>query len=55
MLSAIEKGVSRVVHLLGWLAAILLVAIMTLTFVDVIGRNFFGRSVLGTVEPTFPK
>ena len=50
MLRAIEKGASRAVLLLGWLAAALLVAIMALTFVDVIGRNFFGRSVLGTVE-----
>lgn len=50
MFSALEKGVSRVVYLLGWLAAALLLAIMALTFVDVIGRNFFGRSVLGTVE-----
>ena len=50
MLSVIGKGVRRVVLLLGWLAAAILVAIMTMTFVDVIGRNFFGRSVLGTVE-----
>jgi TRAP-type C4-dicarboxylate transport system permease small subunit len=27
-----------------------LVAIMTMTFVDVIGRNFLGRSLIGTVE-----
>jgi len=50
MLRLIEKLVRRVVILLGWLAAALLVAIMALTFVDVIGRNLFGRSVLGTVE-----
>jgi TRAP-type C4-dicarboxylate transport system permease small subunit len=50
MLRMIEKLVRRAVILLGWLAALLLVAIMALTFVDVIGRNFFGRSVLGTVE-----
>ena len=50
MLGTIEKVVRRVVILLGWLAALLLLAIMALTFVDVIGRNFFGRSMLGTVE-----
>lgn len=36
--------------LLAWFAAAILVAIMFMTFVDVIGRNFFGRSLLGTVE-----
>ncbi|WP_299416159.1 TRAP transporter small permease [uncultured Sulfitobacter sp.] len=50
MLRSIEKLVRRAVLLLGWLAAVLLAAIMGLTFFDVIGRNFFGRSVLGTVE-----
>ncbi|WP_299023505.1 TRAP transporter small permease [uncultured Sulfitobacter sp.] len=50
MLRGIEKLVRRTVLLLGWLAAVLLAAIMGLTFVDVIGRNFLGRSVLGTVE-----
>ena len=36
--------------LLAWFAAATLVAIMAMTFVDVIGRNFFGRSLVGTVE-----
>jgi len=35
---------------LAWFAAVTLVAIMTMTFVDVIGRNFLGRSLIGTVE-----
>lgn len=35
---------------LAWFAAAVLVAIMMLTFVDVIGRNFLGRSLIGTVE-----
>ena len=35
---------------LAWFAAAVLVAIMVVTFVDVIGRNFFGRSLRGTVE-----
>ena len=50
MLTRFENGIRRAVHLLAWFAAITLVAIMTLTFVDVIGRNFFGRALVGTVE-----
>ena len=36
--------------MLAWFAAATLLAIMAMTFVDVIGRNFFGRSLTGTVE-----
>lgn len=36
--------------LLGWLASVTLLAIMATTFVDVIGRTFFGRALVGTVE-----
>ena len=50
MLGSIEKLVRRAVLLFAWLAAATLVAIMAMTFVDVIGRNFFGRSLLGTIE-----
>jgi len=50
MLAAIETLIRRAVMLLAWFAAATLVAIMMMTFVDVIGRNFFGRSLLGTVE-----
>lgn len=46
----IETLIRRAVHLLAWIAAATLVAIMTMTFADVIGRNFLGRSLIGTVE-----
>lgn len=41
---------NRAATLLGWLASITLVVIMATTFVDVIGRTFFGRALVGTVE-----
>ena len=50
MFRRIENLVRRAVHLLAWFAAATLVAIMTMTFLDVIGRNFLGRSLIGTVE-----
>ena len=50
MLGKIENAVRRAVYLLAWFAAATLVAIMTMTFLDVVGRNFFGRSLIGTVE-----
>lgn len=50
MLTRFDTWIRRAVHLLAWFAAMTLVAIMTMTFVDVIGRNFFGRSLIGTVE-----
>jgi TRAP-type C4-dicarboxylate transport system permease small subunit len=50
MLGVIERLVSRAVNSLAWLAALILFAIMAMTFLDVIGRNFFGRSLRGTVE-----
>ncbi len=50
MMRNIENLVRRAVQLLAWFAAATLVAIMTMTFLDVIGRNFLGRSLIGTVE-----
>ena len=50
MLAMFENLVRRAVFLLAWFSAAILVAIMAMTFIDVIGRNFFGRSLLGTVE-----
>lgn len=50
MLTHIEKRVRQASLGLAWFAAVTLVAIMTMTFVDVIGRNFLGRSLIGTVE-----
>jgi TRAP-type transport system small permease protein len=41
----IERG-------LGYLAAVSLFAMMTLTFVDVFSRKFLGRSITGSVEVT---
>lgn len=38
--------------LLGSLAGLALFAMMTLTFVDVVGRKFFNHSVIGSVEMT---
>lgn len=50
MLSFAEKWIRRAVMLLAWFSAFTLTAIMTMTFIDVIGRNFFGHSLIGTVE-----
>ena len=50
MMPFIEKLIRQASLGLAWFAAAVLVAIMTMTFVDVIGRNFFGRSLIGTVE-----
>ena len=50
MLAFLEKLTRQAALGLAWFAAVTLVAIMTMTFVDVIGRNFLGRSLIGTVE-----
>lgn len=50
MLARLETWISRAVWSLAWFAAATLMAIMTMTFLDVIGRNFLGRSLIGTVE-----
>ncbi|MDB4198517.1 MAG: TRAP transporter small permease [Yoonia sp.] len=50
MLAFLEKLSRQAALGLAWFAAAVLVAIMMLTFVDVIGRNFLGRSLIGTVE-----
>lgn len=50
MLTFLEKLSRQAALGLAWFAAVTLVAIMTMTFVDVIGRNFLGRSLIGTVE-----
>ncbi len=41
---------TRAAKLLGWLSSLTLVVIMATTFTDVIGRTFFGRALVGTVE-----
>jgi len=50
VLTFVEKLSRQAALGLAWFAALTLVAIMTMTFVDVIGRNFLGRSLIGTVE-----
>ena len=50
MLRFAGRWIRRAVLLLAWFAAFTLMAIMAMTFVDVIGRNFFSRSLVGTVE-----
>jgi TRAP-type transport system small permease protein len=50
VLAFLEKLSRQAALGLAWFAAVTLVAIMTMTFVDVIGRNFLGRSLIGTVE-----
>ncbi|MBX2838155.1 MAG: TRAP transporter small permease [Gammaproteobacteria bacterium] len=50
MRQLISTMVGRTATAFGWLASVTLVIIMTTTFVDVIGRTFVGRSLVGTVE-----
>ncbi|MDB4223855.1 TRAP transporter small permease [Granulosicoccus sp.] len=50
MKALLEKWVSRAAKYFAWLASFTLVVIMLFTFVDVIGRTFFGRALVGTVE-----
>jgi len=50
MRQLVSTMVSRTATAFGWLASITLIVIMATTFVDVIGRTFFGRSLVGTVE-----
>ena len=45
-----EDAARRAASSLAWFGAAALVAIMALTFLDVVGRNFFGRALVGTVE-----
>jgi len=50
MRQLVSTMIGRTATAFGWLASITLIAIMATTFVDVIGRTFFGRSLVGTVE-----
>lgn len=50
MRKLVSAFANRAAIVFGWLASITLVAIMATTFVDVIGRTFFGRALVGTVE-----
>lgn len=42
--------VGRTATVFGWLASLTLLVIMATTFIDVMGRTFAGRSLVGTVE-----
>lgn len=46
----VSKLAVRAACLFGWLACATLLVIMATTFIDVIGRTFFGRALVGTVE-----
>jgi len=50
MRQLVSTIVGRTATAFGWLASITLIVIMATTFVDVIGRTFLGRSLVGTVE-----
>lgn len=50
MVVFVANIVRQAARLLAWFASAILVLIMALTFIDVVGRNFFGRALIGTVE-----
>lgn len=49
-MGSVATMIRQAAKLLAWFASATLVLIMALTFVDVVGRNFFGRALIGTVE-----
>jgi TRAP-type C4-dicarboxylate transport system permease small subunit len=49
-LAKLAAIIRQAAKLLAWFASATLLLIMALTFVDVAGRNFFGRALIGTVE-----
>ena len=50
MIPFLDRAIGRAAAWLARFAALVLAAIMALTFVDVVGRTFFGRALVGTVE-----
>ena len=50
MIPALQRAIGRASAGLARFAALALAAIMAITFVDVVGRTFFGRALVGTVE-----
>ena len=50
MIPYLNRGIGRAASGLARFAALVLAGIMALTFLDVVGRTFFGRAVVGTVE-----
>ncbi len=50
MFPAMSGAIGRAALWLARFASLALAAIMVMTFLDVIGRTFFGRALVGTVE-----
>ena len=50
MRQLVSTFASRAATALGWLASLTMLVIMATTFIDVVGRTFFGRALTGTVE-----
>ena len=50
MIPFLNRGIGRAASGLARFAALVLAGIMALTFLDVVGRTFFGRALVGTVE-----
>ncbi|MCY4551105.1 MAG: TRAP transporter small permease [Defluviicoccus sp.] len=50
MVPFLNRGIGRAASGLARFAAMVLAGIMALTFLDVVGRTFFGRALVGTVE-----
>ena len=50
MIPFLNRGIGQAASGLARFASLVLAAIMVLTFLDVIGRTFFGRALVGTVE-----
>ncbi len=50
MIPFLNRGIGRAAAALARFASLVLAAIVALTFLDVVGRTFFGRALVGTVE-----
>ena len=50
MIPFLNRGIGRAASWLARFAALVLAGIMVMTFLDVVGRTFFGRALVGTVE-----
>lgn len=50
MIPFLDRGIGRAASGLARFAALVLAGIMAMTFLDVVGRTFFGRALVGTVE-----
>lgn len=50
MIPFLDRGIGWAASGLARFAALVLAGIMAMTFLDVVGRTFFGRALVGTVE-----